>query len=335
MGLRRLSLPRLLIIICAGHTAVSLISAGSLPRRAGSLKVALEQRFTMKICYLMLLHHKFDQALRLVSRLAGSESSFVFHVDASADAKQSGDFRARLARLADTPVHYAESVSSAWGSYRQALAIRRCVEVAYRDAAPCDRYVLLSGQDYPIVDRAHIAEFFANNPDREFLEAFPQDVADAAAPGWSPYYRFRRYHFWIGNRRVVLPFLRKGLPPLPVYHGSTWWALTRAAIEHLVRQFESNAPLKRYLRTGFLVDEVYVPTLMMASPLASKVTGQNVTYAEWTPTSGAHPKTLRIGDLAALSSSPKLFARKFDDRVDGSVMDRLDAVARASSGGTA
>jgi hypothetical protein len=287
----------------------------------------------MKICYLMLLHHKFDQALRLVSRLASSKSIFVFHVDSSADAALAAAFRSKLACLPAAPVHYAKSVHSAWGSYRQALAIMRCVQLACRYAAPCDRYLLLSGQDYPIVDRAHIAEFFAQNPDKEFLEAFPQDVTDAGTRGWSPYYRFRRYHFWIANRRVALPLLRKGLPPLPVYHGSTWWALTRAAIEHLACQFESNAALKRYLRTGFLVDEVYIPTILMASPFASKVTGQNVTYAEWTPTSGPHPKTLRMNDLAALWGSPKLFARKFDDGVDGSVMDQLDVAAKANNAG--
>jgi hypothetical protein len=118
--------------------------------------------------------------------------------------------------------------------------------------------------------------------------------------------------------------VRKGLPPLPIYHGSTWWALTRPALEYISDQFESNGRLRRYLRTGFLVDEVYIPTLMMASPFASKVTGENVTFAEWTPTSGPHPKALRIDDLPALLGSRKLFARKFDDAIDGTIMDALD-----------
>lgn len=59
----------------------------------------------------------------------------------------------------------------------------RCVRVAYRDAERCDRYLLLSGQDYPIADRTHIAEFFAENPDKEFLEAFPRTSRTPALPG--------------------------------------------------------------------------------------------------------------------------------------------------------
>lgn len=62
----------------------------------------------------------------------------------------------------------------------------RCVQVAFRDAEPCDRYILLSGQDYPIAARARIAEFFAKNPDKEFVEAFPRDVKDAGAPDGLP-----------------------------------------------------------------------------------------------------------------------------------------------------
>jgi hypothetical protein len=55
---------------------------------------------------------------------------------------------------------------------------------------------------------------------------------------------------------------------------------TCAAIEHIAVQFDSNETVKRYVRTGFLVDEVYIPTLMMASRCASKVTGENVEVAK-------------------------------------------------------
>jgi hypothetical protein len=62
----------------------------------------------------------------------------------------------------------------------------------------------------------------------------------------------------------------------------------------------------------------------MSSPLRSRVAGHNLTYAEWTPTSGPHPKTLGMEDLPSLQSSSKLFARKFDADVDSVVLDELD-----------
>lgn len=276
----------------------------------------------MRICYLMMVHHKFGQALRLVRRLAGPGSSFVFHIDRAADGRRVAAFRRELQTL--SPVVYAKSVSSAWGAFHQALAIMHCVQAAVRRMHPCDRYVLLSGQDYPIAGRGQIVEFFAKNRDTEFIEAFPQDLTDTDAPGWSAYYRFRRYHVWLGDRRLTVPVLRKGQPPLPIFHGSTWWALTPGAMTYIAAQFDSNWQLRRYLRSGFLVDEVYIPTLMMGSPFSSKVAGDNVTFAKWTPTSGPHPKILGIGDLEEILTSRKLFGRKFDAAVDESVMNELD-----------
>ncbi len=142
------------------------------------------------------------------------------------------------------------------------------------------------------------------------MEAFATDVLDPRAPGWSPHYRFQRYHFGVGDHRFVLPVLRKRPPPLAIFHGSTWWALTHGALQYLPSEFESNGALRRYLKTSFLVEEAYVPTLMMASPFALAIAGSGVTFAQWTPTSGPHPKVLRWADLETLAASSKLFARK-------------------------
>jgi hypothetical protein len=282
----------------------------------------------VKTCYLLLLHHKFDQAVRLIRRLASADCRFVLHIDSAADAEDVSAFRRELQSF--NPV-YARSVRARWGTYRLALAVMRCVQAAVRQLEPFDRYVLLSGQDYPIAAHAQIDKFFSTHPDEEFIEAIAQDVTDPGIPGWSPYFRFRRYHFWIGGRHLQLPFLRKAVPPLPIFHGSTWWALTRGATVYISDQFDSNRGLRRYLRTSFLADEAYIPTLLMASPFAAAITGHNLTFAHFTSTSGPHPKILRADDLEDLVSSHKLFARKFDALIDEAVMTKLDALMDAKS----
>lgn len=282
----------------------------------------------MRICYLVLAHHKFRQATRLIRRLAQGDSCFVLHVDARADQSQAQAFRTDLRALG---AKFVPPISAQWGSYRQSLAIMRCMETAL-SLGPCDRYCLLSGQDYPVASLQKIQNFFKDHPDEEFLEALPLDLSEEGAEGWSPFYRFRRCHIWIGRRHLEVPLIRRGPPPLPIYHGSTWWALTGAAIEHLIRQFRDNDRLRRYLRTGFLVDEAYVPTLMQNSPFASRVTGSNVTYARWEPDSGPHPTVLTLKDLDVLLGAEKLFARKFDSDVDDAVLGYLDTVHDAGGG---
>jgi hypothetical protein len=283
----------------------------------------------LKICYLITLYHKFAQAVRLVRRLSASNSGFVFHIDSAAESRLVADFRSQLEDV--NGIAYAPSLRSRWGSYHAALANIRCFQTALR-LGPFDRYVLISGQDYPIAGRSEIDEFFSGHTNIEYVEAFPRDVMNKDSFGWSPYYRFRRYHVWLGNRRLVLPLLRKGAPPTTrIFHGSEWCALTHAAAEYVAEQFEANKALRRYFKTSFLVDEAYIPTLLMNSHFADRIAGVNLTYEQWTPSSGPHPRVLTQADLGALLASPKLFARKFDSSIDEAVMDRLDDATRGSA----
>jgi hypothetical protein len=223
-------------------------------------------------------------------------------------------------------VSFAKRERSKWGSYRLNLAIANCIEAAILSSDKFDRCILISGQDYPIKSQGEILQFFREHPDIEFIEAFPRDASDATAPGWTPYYRFRRYHIWFGNRRRVLPILRKKLPDFPIFHGSLWWALSRDAVLYLASEFKKSGKVCKFFRSGFLVDEACIQTLMMNSLFADRVSGHDLTFAEWTPTSGAHPKVMKSDDFGALIASPKLFARKFDSEIDSNVLDMLDAV---------
>jgi hypothetical protein len=277
----------------------------------------------MKICYLLTLYHKFDQAAQLVFRLAAPNTSFVLHIDRRAGPKARDYLNSRLQSI--DRIFYAPRVDSRWGSYNGAVAIANCIHTAVRELPDVDRCVLLSGQDYPISSNQNISRFFEENRGREFIEAFPIDITDQKQVGWSPFYRFRRIHFWIGKQRYKLPLLRRGMPNVDVHHGSTWWALTGDAVRYLDIEMKQNRSFNRYLRTGFLVEEVYVPSLIMNSPFAERVTNYNVTFDQWTPDSGPHPKVLDATDFDRLVSSPRLFARKFDLQKDSRILDMLDS----------
>jgi hypothetical protein len=47
-------------------------------------------------------------------------------------------------------------------------------------------------------------------------------------------------------------------------------------------------------------------------------------YIDWSA-HGERPKTLGLADLSHLRSTPALFARKFDARMDDGILDALDA----------
>lgn len=276
----------------------------------------------MNICYIVLLHHKFDQAVRMIRCLSGLNIVFVVHVDASVAQIQ---YRQLKTDLTPYNVIFAKRERAKWGSYKAVRAIGSCIQSLISSGAPFDRCVLISGQDYPIRSNEDIISFFRANPKDEFIEAFPLDISVAKDKSWTPYYRFMRKHVWIGNRKRTIPFLRNRQPDFPLFHGSTWWALTREPIIHINNELSSDGKFCKFFKTGFLVDEAFIPTLLMNSPFAASIVGRDVVFAEWTPTSGPHPKVLLASDFERLISSNDLFARKFDAAIDVKILDMLDA----------
>ena len=276
----------------------------------------------MRICYLIIMHHKFEQAARMIRRLAAPHVSFVIHVDSRVDEHSFQRFKRDIAPFYS--IFFARRRRAKWGSYSLLQAMINCIDTAVTNCS-FDRCVLLSGQDYPIKSNQQIISYFEAHPRVEFIEAFPRDASDATAPGWSPYYRFRLYHIWIGNRRRPLPYLVKPLPDFPIYHGSAWWALSRDAVLYLYNEFFKNGKYRRAFQWGFLVEEACLQTMIMNSPFSDRVAGQDITFTEWPPTSGPHSKVLEVADFETLKASPKLFARKFDADIDVKILDMLDA----------
>jgi hypothetical protein len=275
----------------------------------------------MNICYFVLLYHKFEQARRLIRRLSAPNVGLVIHVDASANPALFDKFRMEVSD-ADN-VFFARRAKSRWGSFNVVRAIANCIDTARANFPDFERCVLLSGQDYPVKKNVELKGFFNENRSTEFIEAYPID-ASVPKDGWSPYYRFRRHHIWLGRRRYALPLLTKSTPDFALYHGSSWWALTREAIEYIDHEFKIKSKIYSFFETSFLSDEACINTLLMNSSFAGRVARRNVTYTQWTPTSGPHPKILVTSDYDDITRSEKLFARKFDEHVDSKIMDRFD-----------
>lgn len=277
----------------------------------------------MKICYFILLHHKFDQAKRLISRLNCPQACFVIHVDAKVSDEVLVRFKDDIAHI--TSVRFIDNrVDAKWGSFDLTLAMLRMIEFAVDNVIEADRYMLLSGQDYPILSNNQIIEFLNQHPHEEYMEYSLMDIDDKNAEGWSPYYRFRRYHFWLGRQHKVIPFYVKKKPKIPMFHGAQWWLLTKNAINLIANEFKHNKDWNRFMSSSLLTDEAYIPSLIMNSSVAKNVVGKNVTYADWRNPTGPHPKTLSISDIDDILSSGCLFARKFDMDKDIRIMDELD-----------
>ncbi|MEO8170797.1 MAG: beta-1,6-N-acetylglucosaminyltransferase, partial [Oxalobacteraceae bacterium] len=117
----------------------------------------------MKIAYLILAHDNPEHLQRLITALSSSSSSFYIHIDKKSNI-------APFLSIKGNHIHLTyERASVYWGDFSQVDAILILLRAAVADGCHFDRFVLLSGADYPLRSAASIGQFFESNRDREFM----------------------------------------------------------------------------------------------------------------------------------------------------------------------
>jgi hypothetical protein len=290
------------------------------------------------IAYLMLVHANPEHLQRLIARLRSDNAMFFLHVDKKTDPGPYLPLQADDVRLVPDPV------AVHWGDFSQVEAILKLMTTALA-AGTFERFVLLSGADYPLWPTADIDAFFAAHPRDEFINMVPMPCEAAGKPlARLTTYTLRptlsaprRLALRVLLKARVLPRqrdLRRALGSLQPYGGSTWWALTRAACEYVVQFAQRNPALVRFFKGTQYADETFLHTILGNSPLLANVR-RNLTYTDWSA-GGASPAniseihvdyfrtTKQFAPQDVYGTGPMLFARKFNDGATA-LLQRLDA----------
>ncbi len=190
-----------------------------------------------------------------------------------------------------------------------------------------DYATLLSGSDYPIKSNSEIAMFLDANWGGEFIDSFLLTVPNRWS-GRGGYYKTPEKmlcrHLRFRSRVVRLPGLRKMPAGLLPYGGSQWWTLSREAIAHIFQFIYHRPEFLSFSKQSFIPDELFIQTIVSNSHLADSVTGDDLRLTIWDRPFPPFPAILTIDDWDMLLASDKLFARKFDARTDGTVLQALD-----------
>jgi len=218
-----------------------------------------------------------------------------------------------------------------------------------------ERFVLLSGADYPIKNQDHIRGVFAASPceylgywtfrDRpnwrfrveqyHYLDSFFTNKVVGRSWSRSLYYYVRRY----GNKLLPNRRFCEGMEP---YGGPEWWMLTRECVSYVVAFAEANAKVVNFFRYTRSPSEMFIPTVVMNSAFSASVYGNhlrgtspffpahdikpdcfNFRHIDWS-LGGSSPKTLTMHDFADIEASCALFARKFHPDHSRELLDKID-----------
>ena len=93
-----------------------------------------------------------------------------------------------------------------------------------------------------------------------------------------------------------------------------WWCLTKECVAYIDRFVQEHPAYIRYFRKVFIPDESFFQSIVSNSPYSDRVISDDLRYTDWENPNPLYPRTLESSDFARLMASPKLLARKFDDR---------------------
>ncbi len=278
----------------------------------------------MKIAYIVLAHKLPEQLVRLVRQLSTASTSFFIHVD----KKTNNDIfiKMREPLRAFENVHFLERRMVNWGTFGQVHATLDGIRQALDLEPVFDYAILLTGQDYPIKSNEYINKFLESSQGKSYLEYFlvPNDIWRSENGGMD------RIDFWnlyfLGRPRKVFPRFdlshQKFIKKFRIFGGSAYWCLTRNCVEYVNEYWRHNSDVRKFWKYVRIPDELFFQTALINSPLGNQIVNDNFRYIVWKTT--PHPEILGTQDHKQLLGSEKLFARKFDVKVDSKVLDLID-----------
>lgn len=299
---------------------------------------------TVQIVHLVLAHAQPSHFARLLRVLEAPWAATVVHVDRKVDAAPYAQAIAATRNCEMLPDEGRHVVS--WGGRSVTVAALALLRGAVRRWPGARRFVLLSGSDYPVAP-AEMRRLALVDDDVEFVHLWRTFGTGDAEPGAMPFDRYlSRCHFrdgvpfgfgplWRLNGRLPLRVGRA----LPWVHGSTWWALTSRAASELLAAVDRDPRLLAAMKWSFGSDEILIQSVLASMDGRGRISHDHrhlsyeqrrlnalygVHYIDWYAPVERLPKTLDLDDFDAIMASGALFARKVDEQVSASLLDRID-----------
>lgn len=296
----------------------------------------------MKFAFLILAHEDPEHLRRLIHALDDPHFDVYVHVSArvNLDDYHFDTYQLRHSRL----TVLEERLATYWGDMSLVDVMLALYRKAF-ESGSYDRYITLSGLDYPLKSNSEILEALGDS-NREFIQARPlgKDLAfKIRGVYFWKYYMLARIalhlviHYHIPMHPEKLRIRKSDRTKSPVYFSSQWHALTGACVEYLLKTLEENPRIRQFFRWAYAPDELLIPTIVCNSPFADRVIPGdfpgNQDFEELFRSLPAihylrrENKNLVVfgeGEYDALMASGKLFCRKVRTGLSNALLDKID-----------
>lgn len=272
----------------------------------------------IKIAYFILVHRFPKQFKRLFTAIYHPDNYYLIHLDKKAGAVLSNDVKEFLS---DYPNAYIlESVNVVWGGYSMVQAELNGMNYLLSIKADWDFFINLSGQDFPLQSQAVIRNFLSENINHNFLK-----ISNQLEERPDTMNRIENHFTETATHLSHDTYKRAFMPEVTPYIGGQWFILNRSCCEFICNSPEVKKFEEYYLNT-LIADESFFQTVLMNTSFKGSIINDDKRAIIWIPDGDIklRPKTFTSNDLQFLFISDCLFARKFDEGEDSTVIDTLE-----------
>jgi len=274
-------------------------------------------RKKVTIAYLIMVHRLPEQFYKMFTAIYDSENIYLISIDKKADVEIVEKIKFYLKRFTNVFVIVTNTVT--WGGYSMIQAELNGIEFLLKKELNWHFFINLSGQDYPLKSQMIIRNFLTDNKGKNFLKIIDQKRKRPETMN-----RIENYFEESNNEVKMISTQRKYLKNVAPYIGGQWMILSRNCCEFFCNSNEIQKFKDFYINT-LIPDESFFQTVLMNSSFKGEIVNDDKRSIIWIPDGDIklRPKTFTIKDFDFLLLGQNMFARKFDDNVDGNIIKKL------------
>ena len=269
---------------------------------------------SISIAYLILVHRLPDQFKKLFKAIYEPTNFYLIHIDKKASQEIGEEVKRFLKSYPN--VHILDSENVVWGGYSMVQAELDGMKYLLSMNAKWDYFINLSGQDFPLRSQKIIKTFLSENYGKSYIKIANQEKSRPETMNRIENF-FEELDDKISDRTHKRAFMEGVVP----YIGGQWMILTRSCCEFMINSAEVKKFEDYYLNT-LIADESFFQTVLMNTTFKGMLVNDDKRAIIWIPDGDIklRPKTFTTSDLGFLQKGDHLFARKFDDHVDGQII---------------
>ena len=239
--------------------------------------------------------------------------------------------------------------SDGLGGYSQVMYQIELLRLSLNNECCFDRFVLITGQDYPLVPNEIMIKAYEETPNRQYIKGLDKTLYHRKG-----HHEFTLYHFFrdtkfrnpkvkqlfsFGFRLLFLllpvrkkPYVICNNQKWHIWQSSSYMSLTRDCAKFVLSEMQNNRTLIRYFKYSFVPEEKMIPTIIFNSKYKKyamvsefrEYRGLIYLSALEEFCYGKEIKVYQEEDYDHLVTSNKFFCRKVETGKSDKLMELLD-----------